>query len=135
MCLRVSTQNAVTLLGGASREQLALYLFPEPPPPYFFRFFLKFFLKCNQNCLKNAGNPRDMRRFQVGLESGLTLQTCPVLTAGVRGTPAARERPPGQSAAQPSPAQGLLPAGVGWLHLNLCRLPGEASLEPHLRRC
>ncbi|XP_077861834.1 early B-cell factor 3-like isoform X1 [Saccoglossus kowalevskii] len=29
------------------------------------RFFLKLFLKCNQNCLKNAGNPRDMRRFQV----------------------------------------------------------------------
>ncbi|KRZ06724.1 Transcription factor COE1 [Trichinella zimbabwensis] len=29
------------------------------------RFFLKCFLKCNQNCLKNAGNPRDMRRFQV----------------------------------------------------------------------
>ncbi|XP_073861027.1 transcription factor COE4 isoform X4 [Macaca fascicularis] len=29
------------------------------------RFFLKFFLKCNQNCLKNAGNPRDMRRFQL----------------------------------------------------------------------
>ncbi|KAM4678111.1 transcription factor COE1 isoform 3-T3 [Discoglossus pictus] len=29
------------------------------------RFFLKYFLKCNQNCLKNAGNPRDMRRFQV----------------------------------------------------------------------
>ncbi|XP_062271337.1 transcription factor COE2-like, partial [Scomber scombrus] len=29
------------------------------------KFFLKFFLKCNQNCLKNAGNPRDMRRFQV----------------------------------------------------------------------
>ncbi|XP_019644395.1 PREDICTED: transcription factor COE2-like isoform X10 [Branchiostoma belcheri] len=29
------------------------------------RFFLKAFLKCNQNCLKNAGNPRDMRRFQV----------------------------------------------------------------------
>lgn len=32
---------------------------------FVFRFFLKFFLKCNQNCLKNAGNPRDMRRFQV----------------------------------------------------------------------
>lgn len=29
------------------------------------RYFMKFFLKCNQNCLKNAGNPRDMRRFQV----------------------------------------------------------------------
>uniref|UniRef100_A0A2K5QLM7 IPT/TIG domain-containing protein n=1 Tax=Cebus imitator TaxID=2715852 RepID=A0A2K5QLM7_CEBIM len=29
------------------------------------RFFLKFFLKCNQNCLKNASNPRDMWRFQV----------------------------------------------------------------------
>jgi len=28
---------------------------------------LKFFLKCNQNCLKNAGNPRDMRRFQVAI--------------------------------------------------------------------
>ena len=33
------------------------------------RFFLKFFLKCNQNCLKNAGNPRDMRRFQVVISS------------------------------------------------------------------
>jgi len=33
------------------------------------RFFLKFFLKCNQNCLKNAGNPRDMRRFQVHVSS------------------------------------------------------------------
>uniref|UniRef100_A0A3Q2YXY4 EBF family member 4 n=1 Tax=Hippocampus comes TaxID=109280 RepID=A0A3Q2YXY4_HIPCM len=34
------------------------------------RFFLKFFLKCNQNCLKNAGNPRDMRRFQVRHAAG-----------------------------------------------------------------
>jgi len=34
---------------------------------YLCRFFLKFFLKCNQNCLKTAGNPRDMRRFQVSL--------------------------------------------------------------------
>ncbi|XP_028821168.1 transcription factor COE2 isoform X2 [Denticeps clupeoides] len=33
------------------------------------RFFLKFFLKCNQNCLKSAGNPRDMRRFQVVVSS------------------------------------------------------------------
>ncbi|PIO72288.1 IPT/TIG domain protein [Teladorsagia circumcincta] len=31
------------------------------------RYFLKFFLKCNQNCLKNAGNPRDMRRFQASV--------------------------------------------------------------------
>eukprot|EP00794_Sanderia_malayensis_P003996 gene3996-4546_t len=31
------------------------------------RFFAKFFMKCNQNCLKTAGNPRDMRRFQVAL--------------------------------------------------------------------
>ncbi|OQV17061.1 Transcription factor COE3 [Hypsibius exemplaris] len=31
------------------------------------RYYLKFFLKCNQNCLKNAGNPRDMRRFQVAV--------------------------------------------------------------------
>ncbi|KAM7537437.1 hypothetical protein Aperf_G00000065373 [Anoplocephala perfoliata] len=33
------------------------------------RYFLKFFMKCNQNCLKNAGNPRDMRRFQVAIAS------------------------------------------------------------------
>ncbi|XP_052249603.1 transcription factor collier-like [Dreissena polymorpha] len=33
------------------------------------RFFLKFFMKCNQNCLKNAGNPRDMRRFQVSVST------------------------------------------------------------------
>lgn len=35
----------------------------------FCRFFLKFFMKCNQNCLKNAGNPRDMRRFQVQISA------------------------------------------------------------------
>ena len=35
------------------------------------RFQLKFFLKCNQNCLKNAGNPRDMRRFQVSVATQL----------------------------------------------------------------
>ncbi|XP_069964412.1 transcription factor collier isoform X2 [Bactrocera oleae] len=37
------------------------------------RFFLKFFLKCNQNCLKNAGNPRDMRRFQVVISTQVTV--------------------------------------------------------------
>lgn len=32
------------------------------------RYHLKFFMKCNQNCLKNAGNPKDSRRrFQVAL--------------------------------------------------------------------
>ncbi|XP_076825112.1 transcription factor COE3-like isoform X2 [Clavelina lepadiformis] len=37
-----------------------------PSDPFIFeRYYLKFFLKCNQNCLKNAGNPRDMRRFRV----------------------------------------------------------------------
>uniref|UniRef100_A0A8C6T2P8 EBF transcription factor 2 n=1 Tax=Neogobius melanostomus TaxID=47308 RepID=A0A8C6T2P8_9GOBI len=35
--------------------------------------FLKFFLKCNQNCLKTAGNPRDMRRFQVVLSSTISV--------------------------------------------------------------
>lgn len=43
-----------------------------------FRFFLKFFLKCNQNCLKNAGNPRDMRRFQVVLSTSVSVEP-PVL--------------------------------------------------------
>ena len=27
-------------------------------------------MKCNQNCLKNAGNPRDMRRFKIVIGSG-----------------------------------------------------------------
>ncbi|XP_046846295.1 transcription factor COE4-like [Xenia sp. Carnegie-2017] len=31
---------------------------------------LKFFMKCNQNCLKQAGNPRGMRRFQVMVSIG-----------------------------------------------------------------
>ncbi|VDP71026.1 unnamed protein product [Echinostoma caproni] len=39
------------------------------------RYFLKFFMKCNQNCLKNAGNPRDMRRFQV---------ICPTVTPVIK---------------------------------------------------
>ncbi|XP_067928730.1 transcription factor COE3-like [Watersipora subatra] len=43
------------------------------------RFFLKFFMKCNQNCLKNAGNPRDMRRFQVAV-SGTICVDGPLLT-------------------------------------------------------
>ncbi|KAH9363176.1 hypothetical protein HPB48_011856 [Haemaphysalis longicornis] len=38
------------------------------------RFFLKFFLKCNQNCLKNAGNPRDMRRFQVVISNQVSVE-------------------------------------------------------------
>ncbi|XP_065367800.1 transcription factor collier isoform X4 [Calliphora vicina] len=38
------------------------------------RFFLKFFLKCNQNCLKNAGNPRDMRRFQVVIATQVSVE-------------------------------------------------------------
>ncbi|EDS33634.1 transcription factor coe3 [Culex quinquefasciatus] len=38
------------------------------------KFFLKFFLKCNQNCLKNAGNPRDMRRFQVVIATQVSVE-------------------------------------------------------------
>jgi len=30
-------------------------------------------MKCNQNCLKNAGNPRDMRRFQVSSKVSCSL--------------------------------------------------------------
>ncbi|VDI39176.1 early B-cell factor [Mytilus galloprovincialis] len=37
-------------------------------------FFLKFFMKCNQNCLKNAGNPRDMRRFQVAVCTTVSIE-------------------------------------------------------------
>uniref|UniRef100_A0A7M5XAP6 IPT/TIG domain-containing protein n=1 Tax=Clytia hemisphaerica TaxID=252671 RepID=A0A7M5XAP6_9CNID len=45
------------------------------------RYFVKFFMKCNQNCLKSAGNPRDVRRFQISvstkpdLEDPLALST------------------------------------------------------------
>ncbi len=35
---------------------------------------MKFFLKCNQNCLKNAGNPRDMRRFQVVISQQINVE-------------------------------------------------------------
>ncbi|XP_001634762.2 transcription factor COE3 [Nematostella vectensis] len=35
------------------------------------RYCLKFFMKCNQNCLKNAGNPKDMRRFQVHVSTSV----------------------------------------------------------------
>ena len=38
---------------------------------FFLSFRLKIFAKCNQNCLKNAGNPKDSRRrFQVAVYSG-----------------------------------------------------------------
>ncbi|KAK0080900.1 hypothetical protein PV325_013147 [Microctonus aethiopoides] len=53
ICVRVNAAASDWLMQYSSRA------FPSC------RFFLKFFLKCNQNCLKNAGNPRDMRRFQV----------------------------------------------------------------------
>lgn len=43
------------------------------------RFQLKFFLKCNQNCLKNAGNPRDMRRFQVAISTTPNMDPLSVL--------------------------------------------------------
>ena len=33
------------------------------------KYFVKFFMKCNQNCLKGAGNPRDVRRFQIAVLS------------------------------------------------------------------
>jgi len=31
-------------------------------------------MKCNQNCLKNAGNPRDMRRFQASITQVLVIK-------------------------------------------------------------
>ena len=40
---------------------------------------MKFFLKCNQNCLKNAGNPRDMRRFQVSVSTALQVDPTSLL--------------------------------------------------------
>ncbi|MEQ2274339.1 hypothetical protein XENORESO_018848 [Xenotaenia resolanae] len=59
-CFSAAMNPGVNQQEAAPNETLLCHvlLFPS-------RFFLKFFLKCNQNCLKNAGNPRDMRRFQV----------------------------------------------------------------------
>ena len=34
---------------------------------------LKFFMKCNQNCLKTAGNTKGMRRFQILVSCGTTV--------------------------------------------------------------
>lgn len=46
------------------------------------RYRLKFFVKCNQNCLKNAGNPKDSRRrFQVALYSSLCLGGTPIASS------------------------------------------------------
>ncbi len=40
----------------------------------FYRYRLKFFVKCNQNCLKNAGNPKDSRRrFQVNVYNSISI--------------------------------------------------------------
>ncbi|KAM5150367.1 LOW QUALITY PROTEIN: transcription factor COE3-like [Callospermophilus lateralis] len=39
------------------------------------RFFLKFFLKCNQNCLKNAGNPLDISIFKSTSSSQVVVST------------------------------------------------------------
>ncbi|XP_028614542.1 transcription factor COE2 [Grammomys surdaster] len=59
----IANDNSVTLT-----VDVSLWL-EVRPAVRFTRFFLKFFLKCNQNCLKTAGNPRDMRRFQVVLST------------------------------------------------------------------
>lgn len=56
--MHILNQNITTPFAVVNRSDAVLSLS---------RFFLKFFLKCNQNCLKTAGNPRDMRRFQVSL--------------------------------------------------------------------
>lgn len=46
------------------------------------RYRLKFFVKCNQNCLKNAGNPKDSRRrFQVALYSSICLNGSPIASS------------------------------------------------------
>ena len=42
-------------------------------------FRLKIFAKCNQNCLKNAGNPKDSRRrFQVAIYPLDLLEESPI---------------------------------------------------------
>eukprot|EP00731_Ephydatia_muelleri_P020397 Em0013g124a len=43
------------------------------------KFRLRFFVKCNQNCLKNAGNPKDTRRrFQVAIYSAYRPSSSPI---------------------------------------------------------
>lgn len=43
------------------------------------KFRLRFFVKCNQNCLKNAGNPKDTRRrFQVAIYSSYRPSSSPI---------------------------------------------------------
>eukprot|EP00118_Oscarella_pearsei_P018720 m.193333 g.193333 ORF g.193333 m.193333 type:complete len:532 (+) comp39477_c0_seq19:104-1699(+) len=39
------------------------------------KYHVKFFLKCNQNCLKNAGNPKDLRRFQIAVATSADFST------------------------------------------------------------
>ncbi|XP_041980128.1 transcription factor collier isoform X1 [Aricia agestis] len=81
------------------------------------RFFLKFFLKCNQNCLKNAGNPRDMRRFQVVISTQVMVDG-PLLAISdnmfvhnnsKHGRRAKRLDPSEGIDAAPEPSSGLYP--------------------------
>lgn len=80
------------------------------------RFFLKFFLKCNQNCLKNAGNPRDMRRFQVRSPRSLP-HTRAAGRGGLGGSTQSPLNPlqalvPSHPFANPDPSAGSLPAPI-----------------------
>ncbi|XP_073322391.1 transcription factor COE2 isoform X8 [Pagrus major] len=85
------------------------------------RFFLKFFLKCNQNCLKTAGNPRDMRRFQVVLSSTVSVDGHVLAVSdnmfvhnNSKHGRRARRLEPGESAENTTPCIKAISPSEGW---------------------
>ncbi|XP_027277607.1 transcription factor COE4 isoform X7 [Cricetulus griseus] len=95
------------------------------------RFFLKFFLKCNQNCLKNAGNPRDMRRFQVVVSTTVSVDGHVLAVSdnmfvhnnSKHGRRARRLDPSEGQDSQPSPGQPQSPPWCSPLTRVLSYLP------------
>ena len=97
---------------------------------------MKCFLKCNQNCLKNAGNPRDMRRFQVAIGTSPTLDSS--LLAFSENMFVHNNSKHGRRTRRPDPAEGKILLKITRLHTvntySNFSLAGECvSLQPVIK--
>ncbi|NXL54282.1 COE3 factor, partial [Podilymbus podiceps] len=96
------------------------------------RFFLKFFLKCNQNCLKNAGNPRDMRRFQVVVST--TVNVDGHVLAVSDNMFVHNNSKHGRRARRLDPSEGESPPGVRRARAHRARVHAHACAVWHVCR-
>ena len=100
---------------------------------------MKCFLKCNQNCLKNAGNPRDMRRFQVAIGTSPTLDSS--LLAFSENMFVHNNSKHGRRTRRPDPAEGKMLLKIASLHTviyiqyfnNFCLAAECVSLQPVIK--